>query len=88
MSWGGDPLDLQPESDVLGRGKVRVERIALEHHRDVPVSRWNVVHDPAADRDRPLADLLEARNHPQRGRLAAARGPDDDDELAVLYFEG
>jgi hypothetical protein len=43
---------------------------------------------PVADRDSPLADLVEAGDHPQRRRLATARRPDDDDELAVPDLEG
>ncbi len=36
-----------------------------------------------ADRDFPGGDLLEAGDHAQQRRLAAAGRPDDDDELAV-----
>ena len=79
---------LQPEGDVVEHRQVRIERIALKHHRDVPVTGRHVVDDAAADRDRPLADLLEARDHPQGGRLAAAGRSDDDDELTVADLEG
>jgi hypothetical protein len=51
---------------------VRVERVVLEDHRDVAVFRREVVHDLVADFDRSVAYLLEARDHPQRRRLAAA----------------
>ena len=34
-----------------------------------------------------VADVLEAGDHAQQGRLAAARRPDEDDELAVLDVE-
>jgi hypothetical protein len=47
-----------------------------------------VVDHPVADRDGPLADLLEAGDHPQSRRLATAKRPDDDDELAVANREG
>src|SRR4051812_22113540 len=49
-----------------------------------PVARRNVVDDPAADRDRPLADLLQPRHHPEGRRLAA---PGDDDEVTVADLE-
>ena len=35
----------------------------------------------------PLRNFLEAGNHPQRGRFAAARGPDEDDELPICDLE-
>ena len=47
----------------------------------------SVVDDAVADRDLAGADLLEAGDHPQRGRLAATRGADEDEELAVLDRE-
>jgi hypothetical protein len=37
----------------------------------------------AADRSRPAVMRLQAGDHAQQGGLAAARGADDDDELAV-----
>ena len=93
----GDPLlhlalrllaEPQPEGDVVGDGEVRVERVVLEDHRDVAVLRRQVVHDPAADRDRPVRDRLEARDHAERRRLPAAGRPDEHEELAVRDLEG
>ena len=40
---------LQPEGHVPVCGHVRVQRVVLEHHRDVAVLRREIVHDPAAD---------------------------------------
>jgi hypothetical protein len=62
---------------------VRVERVALEDHRDVAVLGRDVVHDPVADPERAGRDLLEAGDHPQVGRLATARRADKDHEFAV-----
>ena len=79
----GLPTDLEGEPHVLGDRHVRVERVVLEDHRHVAILRQDVVHDRAADRERPERDVLQAGQHPQRGRLAAARGADEDHELAV-----
>jgi hypothetical protein len=79
----GHAADLEPVGHVVAHVHVRIERVVLEHHGDVPVLRLDVVHDAAADADLPRGDLLQARDHPQQRRLAAARGPDDDHELAV-----
>ena len=78
---------LEPEGEVLLDGHVRVERVALEDHRDVAVLRRQVVDDSVADADLAVADLLEAREHPQGGRLPAARGPHEHHQLAVLDCE-
>ena len=64
-------------------GHVRVERVALEHHRDVAVARRQVRDRAAADSDVAARDLLEAGDHPQRRRLAAAGRADQDQELLV-----
>jgi hypothetical protein len=67
---------------------VRVERVALEHHRDVAIARRHVVDDPVADAERALGDLLEACDHPQGGRLAAPGRAYENHELAVLDLQG
>ena len=72
---------LQAEGDVLRDGHVRVERVVLEHHRDVTVLLGNVVHAPAADVEVARADVLEPRDHAERGRLATARRSDEDEQL-------
>ena len=62
---------------------VRIQRVVLEHHRDVALGRLEVVDDAAADRDLAAGDLLQPGDHAQQRALAAAGRPDDDDELAV-----
>ena len=88
----GDPaLDLglrivlqpQTERHVFRHRHVRIQRVVLEHHRDVAVLRRHVVDDVAADHDVAVGDVLEPRDHPQRGRLAAARRTYQHDELMV-----
>ena len=43
---------LQAEAQVLGDRHVRIQGIALEHHRDVAILWRNIVDDPAADTHR------------------------------------
>src|SRR5439155_24667889 len=57
------------------------------HHRDVAILRVEIVDGFAIDRDRPCGDFFETREHPQQRRFAAARGPDQDHELAILDVE-
>ena len=79
----------QPErkGEVVVDRLVRVERVGLEDHGDVAIARRHGVDDLLADPDLALADLLQSGDHPQRGRLAAAGGPDEDHQLAVADLE-
>ena len=79
--------ELQRERDVVAHGHVRVQRVALEDHRDVAVARGLLVDDLAADPQLAGRDVLEPRDHVQRGRLPAARRPDEDHELPVADLQ-
>jgi hypothetical protein len=74
---------LEREAHVLGHGHVRVQRVGLEHHGDVPALRRDVGDVAAADQDAALVDVLQAGEHAQRRGLARARGTDQDEKLAV-----
>ena len=74
-------------ADVLGHGHVRIERVALEHHRDVAVARLDARHVAVADVHGAGGRDLEAGEHAQRGRLAAARRPEQHEERAVGHVE-
>ncbi|MNW53586.1 hypothetical protein D3C74_311510 [compost metagenome] len=76
--------DLQREAHVVRDGHVRVQRVVLEDHRDVAVLGLHVGDVAVTDEDVPAVDVLEAREHAERGRLATTRGADEDEELAVL----
>ena len=76
------------ELDVRPHGLVGVQRVALEHHRDVPVLRLHVVHRLAGDGDDALGRVLEAGEHPQQRRLAAARRAQEDEEVPVVDVQG
>ncbi len=66
---------------------MRVERVALEDHRDVAGAGRKLGDVAAADRDRAVGHLLEAGDHPQQRRLSAAGRPDEDEELAAADLE-
>jgi hypothetical protein len=51
--------DLEREPDVLPHRHVRVERIVLEHHRDVAIARRQVVDDRSPMRSSP--SLISSR---------------------------
>ena len=74
---------LEREAHVLADRVVRVQRVVLEHHRDVPVLGFGPGDVPVADEDASGGHVLEAGERAQGGRLAATGGPDQDEELAV-----
>ena len=84
---GRDLGHLQREAHVVGHRHVRVERVVLEDHRDVAVLGRRVRDVAVADEDLAVVDLLQPGEHPQGGRLAAPRGPDEHHELAVVDLE-
>ena len=73
----------QRKADVLVDIHVRVQAIGLEHHGDIPVLRLKVVHHLAVDLDIAAGDLLETGDHPHGRGLAAARRPEQHEELLV-----
>ena len=76
--------ELEAERQIVLDRHVRVEGVVLEHHRDVAVAGREPGDLTVADPDVTLGHLLEAGDHPQQRRLAAAGGPDEDHELAAL----
>ena len=77
-----DALQLQPEADVLGNRHVREERVVLEDHVHVALRRRHVRDVLALEQDPALCRVLEAGDHPQRRRLAAAARAEQREELA------
>ena len=66
---------------------MRVERVALEDHGDVAVLGRHIDNVDSADPKAAAGDVLQSRDHSQRGGFAAAGRPDEDQELAVLDLE-
>src|SRR5215468_5260124 len=73
------------ECHVGGDCHVRVERVVLEHHGNVAFFRRHVVHDALADADLTCRDVLQAGDHSQQGRFAAAGRANQHNELPVAY---
>jgi hypothetical protein len=82
-----DAPHLQAELDVADHRQEREQRQALPHQRRVALPRPDVVHQPFAQTDLAASRLLQPGDHAQRRRLAAAAGPHDGDELALVDRE-
>ena len=80
---------LRPErvGDVGSHVHVGIEREQLKHERDVALRGTLERHVLAAQQDPAGGGQLEAGDHPQRRRLAAAGGPEQTEEIAVRNGE-
>jgi len=67
---------------------VRIQGVGLEDHRDVAVTRGEVVDDAVSDPHLAFGDRLETSHHAQSRRLAAAGGSNEDHEFAVGNVDG
>ena len=61
----GNALRLQRKGDVVAHRKMRIEAVALEHHRHAAGARRNVVDDVAADQKVAARLLLEPADDAQ-----------------------
>src|SRR5581483_9543616 len=77
----------EAEGHVVVHAHVRIQGIALEDHRNIPVFGRDVVHDAIPDPDFAFGNFLQTGKHTQTGRLSAARRPDQDKELLVRNFD-
>src|SRR5690606_13811815 len=72
----------QTERRVLDDAEVREQRVRLEHHPDIALVRGDARDIPATEHHGAAVIRLEAREHAQRRRLAAARRAEEREELA------
>ena len=66
---------------------MRVERIVLEHHRNVAVLGRDLIDQPSINVDLAAADLFQPGHHSQRRGFTTAGRADEDDELLVVNHE-
>ncbi len=71
----------QAEGHIVEHGEKREQRVALEHRVDVPLVGRNHRHVDVVEQYPAGRRLLEPGDQPQRGRLAAARGTEQREEL-------
>src|SRR6185312_4766474 len=82
-----DPGALEAEGDVVPDRQVREQRVVLEDGVDVALVGRQPRDVGAGELDEARRRLLEAADHAQGRRLAAARWPEEAEELALLDVE-
>ena len=81
-------LDFQAEGDVIENGHIAEQGVVLEDEADAPLGSGNVVDPAAVDEDVAAVGILQAGQHAQDRRLAAAAGTEEGDELALVDAKG
>ena len=82
------PPHPEREGHVFRHAEVRVQRVRLEYHRDVPLLGRNIVDDPVIDADFAAGYRFQPGNHPQQGRLAATGRSDKHQKGAPGHRHG
>ena len=80
------PVD-EAVADVLRHGQVGEQRVGLEDDAEVALRRRQMRHVAAGDLDAAGVLRLEPGDHAQQRGLAAARGAEEADELALLHLQ-
>ena len=78
---------LQAESHVVVNRHVRVQRVRLKHHGAAAVRGRHGVDVDTVNQDVARRGRLQPRDDAQQGGLAAARGADENDKLAVFDLQ-
>jgi hypothetical protein len=62
---------------------MRIERIVLEHHRDIAIHGFLVVGPFTINEHLTSGDRLQPRHHAQKRRLSTPGRADNDDEFSI-----
>src|SRR5690606_35286189 len=84
---GRSAPDLEPVGDVLVDAHVGEERVALEHHGDVPEVGGQAGDVVVVQPDLALGGTLQPGDHPQDRRLAAARRAQQREQFSLRHVE-
>ena len=82
-----DALQRQTESDVVEYGHLRVQRVALEYHRDLPLAGAHLIGSFPVDQEIAVGDVLKSGDHAERRGLSAAGRSDKYNELSLLNLK-
>ena len=88
VDLGLGQLDVaQAEGQVVAHRHVRIQRVVLEHHGQLPQARRRMGDVLPADQDASGRHFLQPGDHAQQAGLAAARRAEEHDELARRHVE-
>ena len=73
----------QAKTQVVGHREVGIERVALKHHRHIPLGGPEAAHGLACHIDLPTGGEIKTRQQAQQGALATPRGPHQHKKFPV-----
>ena len=83
----GHAVHLQAVTHIVSHAHVREHGVILEHHVDWALVGRNIRHVLPVDQDAAFRWHFEPGQHAQQGGLAAARGPQQREELALPHLQ-
>jgi hypothetical protein len=83
----GELGGIKPEADILADRHMRIDGVVLEHHGDIALLGFALVHHLVGNQQIAARNVFEPGDHAQSGGFAAARRADKDDEFAVFNSE-
>ena len=84
----GDLPRLETVGHILRDGQMGEDGVVLEDHADVALMRRYVVDTPVAEVEVAALDGVEAGDHAEQGRLAAAGGTEQGEEFSLMDGDG
>jgi hypothetical protein len=78
----------QAKRHIIVHAHMRIERITLEHHRNVAILGRHIIDHPITDHNVAVRHLFQPRKATQRRRLAASRRSHQHQKLLVGNIEG
>ncbi len=78
---------VQAETHILRDRHMRIERIILENHRDIPVLRGNIIHDPAIEPNGSARQVLKTSDDSEQCRFTTSRATNQGNELAIIDLQ-
>jgi hypothetical protein len=83
----GHAGQIQGERHVFAHAHVRVQRVGLEHHRQVTLGRADFGDVAAIEFDGAAADFLQPRDQAQQRGFSATGRANEDHEFLVVHFK-
>ena len=87
LEGGARAAAAQSKANVVRHAQVRIERVALEHHRHIPLGGAQTAHGPIAHKDLTTAGLVEACQEPQQGAFTAAGGAHQHQKFPICNLQ-
>src|SRR6476646_3877462 len=80
-------LRFQGKSNVVVNGEMRIQRVALENHGNTALTRREIIHHFAANKDFAGRGRFQAGDHPQERGFPGTRRSQENQKLAFTSLQ-